>query len=190
MTAPSSPPPAVARRPIVWIGTGISVAFLYLFLRGVAWSELEASLAAAHYVYLIPALALWFATLFIRAVRWKIMVRHMKPISMDSLVRLHEHRLHGDRPLAGPHWRIRARRGAGQEGEAERLERICDDRRRADLRPAVRDLLHGPGSALCPRRRRTCRDDEETPLLRRRPSAGSSSRQRLSSCSCAPGPIA
>ncbi len=71
--------------PIVWIGFGISFVFLYLFLRNVHWGELSTSLTQANYFYLIPALALWVLTAAIRAVRWQIMVRHLRPIPFLSL---------------------------------------------------------------------------------------------------------
>ena len=72
-------------RPIVWIGFAVSVVFLYFFLRNVHWAELASSLEDAHYIYILPALFLWFVMLWVRALRWQVMVRHLKPVSMMSL---------------------------------------------------------------------------------------------------------
>ncbi|MBI3893079.1 MAG: flippase-like domain-containing protein [Candidatus Wallbacteria bacterium] len=85
MTATEPRARRTGTNPIVWIGIGVSLAFLYLFLRNVQWQELTASLAEAHYVYVLPALALWFTTLWLRCLRWKVMIRHLKPTSMGSL---------------------------------------------------------------------------------------------------------
>ncbi|MBI2945257.1 MAG: flippase-like domain-containing protein [Candidatus Wallbacteria bacterium] len=83
-----TPPRALNRgpSPIALVGLGVSIAFLYLFLRNVDWSALTASLAQAHYIYVLPALAVWFFGLWIRTLRWKLMVRHMKDVPMGRLL--------------------------------------------------------------------------------------------------------
>ena len=86
----TEPLPPKARKsgsgPIVWVGIGVSVVFLYVFLRNVQWHELATSLAEAHYVYVLPALGFWFLTLALRVWRWQVMVRHLKPVAAQRLL--------------------------------------------------------------------------------------------------------
>ncbi|MBI4872757.1 MAG: flippase-like domain-containing protein [Candidatus Riflebacteria bacterium] len=73
-------------KPIVWVGLGVSLVCLYFFLRNVEWPELWASLTQARYVYIVPALGFWFLMLYIRALRWQVMVRHLRPVGIGSLM--------------------------------------------------------------------------------------------------------
>ena len=53
-----------------WVGVIISIAFLALFFYRVDFIEMGRALAEASYVYLVPALAVYFIGVYFRAIRW------------------------------------------------------------------------------------------------------------------------
>jgi uncharacterized protein (TIRG00374 family) len=62
------------RRPaLVAAGVAISAGCLWLALRGVSLGDVRSSLEGAHWVWLVPTLALTYATLAVRAVRWRFL---------------------------------------------------------------------------------------------------------------------
>jgi uncharacterized protein (TIRG00374 family) len=68
------------------LGVAISAISLYVALRGIDWSAVGTALASAQYVYLIPNVALVMFTMWLRAVRWKLMITPLKKgVSLDSL---------------------------------------------------------------------------------------------------------
>src|SRR6185436_3145255 len=64
----------------------ISLVFLGFAVRGVDWNEALAAMARAQYLYCIPMLigAVW--QLYIRAQRWRILLRPIGTPSMKTLV--------------------------------------------------------------------------------------------------------
>ena len=69
-----------AWRPL--LGIVISLAFLYVAFRGQNISELRHAVGSMQYLYLLPALVLYFAGVLIRAARWSILLRPTAAISM------------------------------------------------------------------------------------------------------------
>lgn len=68
------------------LGLAISGISLYFALRGIQWSAVWEALAGARYVYLIPNAALIMFTMWLRAVRWKLMIEPLKKgVALDSL---------------------------------------------------------------------------------------------------------
>jgi len=71
----------------VWLGVLLSLILLgYIFYQtdpGKIWSSLQ----QAQYIFLIPALALYFFGVGIRAARWHFLLRDLKPIPIRSLFR-------------------------------------------------------------------------------------------------------
>ena len=59
----------------VWLGFAISLGFLYFAFRGQDLGEIRAALGDLDYAYLLPALALYFAGVWVRAVRWSVLLR-------------------------------------------------------------------------------------------------------------------
>ncbi|HET7077840.1 MAG TPA: lysylphosphatidylglycerol synthase transmembrane domain-containing protein [Chloroflexia bacterium] len=57
-----------------WIGVAISIVFLYLTFRGQDFGKIGESLSRVHYWALIPALACYFAGVWIRALRWGVLL--------------------------------------------------------------------------------------------------------------------
>jgi uncharacterized protein (TIRG00374 family) len=59
----------------VWLGLLISLGFLYFAFRGQDFGEIRDALRDVNYWYLLPALALYFAGVWVRAIRWSVLLR-------------------------------------------------------------------------------------------------------------------
>jgi len=69
-----------------FIGIVISAVFLFLALRGIEWQKVYAALREAHYIYIIPNALLVLASMWIRAIRWRLMTNSIKGgIGLHSL---------------------------------------------------------------------------------------------------------
>jgi glycosyltransferase 2 family protein len=64
----------------------ISAVFLWLAVRNVDWREAAAALAAAHYLYAVPIYVVTVWSLYIRAQRWRILLRPVGTPAMRTLV--------------------------------------------------------------------------------------------------------
>jgi glycosyltransferase 2 family protein len=58
-----------------WLGIGISLVFLFIAFRGQDLGEVRDALGEVNYWYLLPALALYFLGVWIRALRWSALLR-------------------------------------------------------------------------------------------------------------------
>lgn len=68
------------------LSVAISALFLWFAVRKVDWNEAGAALAAAHYVYVLPMFAITLWGLYIRAQRWRILLRPVGTPAMRTLV--------------------------------------------------------------------------------------------------------
>ena len=68
-----------------WIGIGVSVLLLVLFLVTVDLERMFDALADADYIFVLPGLALYLISVLFRTLRWQLLLRHMKPISLRRL---------------------------------------------------------------------------------------------------------
>jgi glycosyltransferase 2 family protein len=68
-----------------WFGLVISLVLLAYVFHQTDPTKILDSLKQAQYVYLIPALALYFLGVWARAVRWHFLLRSIKPISNRAL---------------------------------------------------------------------------------------------------------
>ena len=68
------------------LSIAISAVFLGFAVRGVDWSRAAAALAGAHYVWVVPMLLTTFWSLYIRAQRWRILLRPVGTPKMRTLV--------------------------------------------------------------------------------------------------------
>src|SRR5690242_20168071 len=59
----------------VWAGILISAGFIVFALRGQDFGRIRDALGQADYWYLLPALALYLVGVWVRAVRWSILLR-------------------------------------------------------------------------------------------------------------------
>lgn len=63
----------------------VSAVFLYLALRGIDFQALVESLDMVQLGLLLPAMAVHLATFWLRSLRWKSMLAHLKPLSARAL---------------------------------------------------------------------------------------------------------
>lgn len=69
----------------VWIGILVSLVFLYLAFRGQDLDQIWDAIRSANYVWLIPALVVYFLGVAVRAVRWEYLLRPLQHIRADRL---------------------------------------------------------------------------------------------------------
>ena len=70
----------------IGLSIALSVLFLGFAVRNVEWGKAAAALAGAHYIYVLPICAVTVWTLYIRAQRWRILLRPVGTPSMRTLV--------------------------------------------------------------------------------------------------------
>lgn len=68
-----------------WLGIAISVAFLVFAFRGQDLGSVRDALGKTDYRLLVPALAFYFAGVWIRAVRWSLLLRPVTSIKSSQL---------------------------------------------------------------------------------------------------------
>ena len=67
------------------VGIAISAFCLFLLFRKIDFYKMRAAFAGMGYRYLVPALALTFASYFLRAVRWKLLLAPIKTTRLSNL---------------------------------------------------------------------------------------------------------
>ncbi len=68
------------------LSLAVSAAFLAFAVWNVNWAEAGAALAAAQYLYVVPMLAISVSALYIRAQRWRVLLRPLGNPAMRTLV--------------------------------------------------------------------------------------------------------
>jgi len=68
-----------------WIGMGISIVFLFLFLYRTDFAEMGQALGEANYLFLLPGILVYYVGVFFRSVRWRYL---LKPLGNFSSFRL------------------------------------------------------------------------------------------------------
>lgn len=68
----------------VSLGIGLSVVFLVISMRGVDLGEMTEALSHARYWTLIPAMGAVVLSFFLRAVRWQLILRSLRPVSLHD----------------------------------------------------------------------------------------------------------
>lgn len=69
----------------LWASVAVSVFFLWLAFRGQDLSQTIGAIRSADYRYVLPALALYFAGVFVRSVRWKALLSPIGSYTARSL---------------------------------------------------------------------------------------------------------
>jgi hypothetical protein len=69
----------------VWFGVVVTLLFLALFLYKVDWREAVVYLRQANYVYVVPAIAVYFLSVYFRTLRWQFLLGPMKTLSIARL---------------------------------------------------------------------------------------------------------
>ena len=59
----------------LWLGTAVTAGFLALLIFRSDFTEMRSALADANYLYLIPAIAVYFVSLYARTFRWRFLLR-------------------------------------------------------------------------------------------------------------------
>ena len=77
--------PQTMRRILFWVGVALSALFLYLALRGLKLDEFWRDLGQTNLLWLIPAIAVYFASVAVRAWRWGYMLRPFKQIALGRM---------------------------------------------------------------------------------------------------------
>lgn len=67
------------------IGTVVSLAFLYLSVRGISWSEFADAMRRTRWVFLVPGIVVTMLGHFSRSVRWKFMMDPIKECRIGPL---------------------------------------------------------------------------------------------------------
>ncbi len=68
-----------------WLGLLISAVLLYLALRGLHLEQVWEVIKTAHYLWIIPGIAVYFVGVWVRAWRWHYLLRPLKPISTKTM---------------------------------------------------------------------------------------------------------
>lgn len=68
-----------------WLGVIISLALLGFLFYKTDVAAMSAALASADYLFLLPALALYFTGVFVRAIRWHFLLRSIQNIPIRRL---------------------------------------------------------------------------------------------------------
>jgi uncharacterized protein (TIRG00374 family) len=76
----------VSRTVRIVVSIAISAVFLAFAVRKVDWAEAAAALEAAHYIYVLPMFGVTIWTLYIRAQRWRLLLRPVGTPAMRTLV--------------------------------------------------------------------------------------------------------
>ena len=68
------------------LGSLISAAFVWLFIRNIAWQSLGRTFTHVHLRYLAPAILIYLLALLVRGVRWHFLLRSMKAVPCRFLM--------------------------------------------------------------------------------------------------------
>jgi glycosyltransferase 2 family protein len=68
-----------------WVGILISIVFLYLALGGLELETVWTAIQSANYFWLLPGIAVYFVGVWVRAWRWKALLRPLKSISTGAM---------------------------------------------------------------------------------------------------------
>jgi uncharacterized protein (TIRG00374 family) len=68
-----------------WLGVLISIAFIWLALRGLRLEEFWESIKAANYIWLIPGIGVYFVGVWVRAWRWHYLLGPIKKIPTQTM---------------------------------------------------------------------------------------------------------
>ena len=73
------------KRWLIWLGMVISLAFLYVTVRGLPLTDAWTAVRTANYWWLIPGVAVYFVAVWARTWRWHYLLRPVKQITLARL---------------------------------------------------------------------------------------------------------
>jgi uncharacterized protein (TIRG00374 family) len=68
-----------------WLGLGVSLILLLILVYKVDLDEITAALGDANYLYVVPAIGLYFIAAYFRAVRWRYLLSPMRSFRVSRL---------------------------------------------------------------------------------------------------------
>ena len=69
----------------VWLGVAVSLVLLAIAFRGVNLAELTRAFREVRPAWLVPALVTIFVRFWVTAIRWQVLLRRVKPVSVHRL---------------------------------------------------------------------------------------------------------
>ncbi len=69
----------------LWLGIGVSAVFLVFLVWTIEFSDLVRALKEANYLYLIPAVVIYFIGIYFRAARWRYILSPLREVSAIRL---------------------------------------------------------------------------------------------------------
>ncbi len=69
----------------LWLGIGVSSAFLLLLIWTTELDDLFRALKEANYLYVVPAVTVYFIAVYFRAARWKYILSPMRTVSVTRI---------------------------------------------------------------------------------------------------------
>ncbi|MEX2431132.1 MAG: lysylphosphatidylglycerol synthase transmembrane domain-containing protein, partial [Dehalococcoidia bacterium] len=69
----------------VWLGAAVTAGFLLLLFLRIDFAEMRTALVTANYTYLVPAIAIYFVSLYFRSSRWRYLLRPFAAIETRRL---------------------------------------------------------------------------------------------------------
>jgi len=73
------------RRCSFWLTFAVTGLFLWLFLRGTDFGEVGRELVEANYIFLVPAVLVYFVGVWFRALRWRLLLQPLGSTSANRL---------------------------------------------------------------------------------------------------------
>jgi len=67
------------------VGLMVSIICSWLFVRKIDWSSLGVAFSEAKYIYIFPTIIIMFATIYIRTIRWEVLISPVKKVSVLNL---------------------------------------------------------------------------------------------------------
>jgi len=73
------------KKMLLIVGLMVSIICSWLFVRKIEWSSLGVAFSEAKYIYIFPTIIIMFASFYIRAIRWEVLLSPIKKISVLNL---------------------------------------------------------------------------------------------------------
>jgi glycosyltransferase 2 family protein len=68
-----------------WLGLGVSVFFLLILVYSVDLQKITATLSKANYLYVAPAIGLYFVAVYFRSIRWRYLLSPLCSLKVERL---------------------------------------------------------------------------------------------------------
>ncbi len=69
----------------LWLGVGVSAAFLAFLVWSIEFDDMLRALEEANYIYVVPAIVIYFVGVYLRALRWRYILSPLRAVSSGRL---------------------------------------------------------------------------------------------------------